>query len=169
MLTLKNDELFEILEDGSLQALFPWACDFEYDAEIPKGRLYRIAVQRENTREMFYTDSLDNLPTDGKVSVCRCTACKDINGRLIYEKDFVKTNEIGWCGFAFIEDEDDDFEIKHPVCIRGSGGFSYLPYGLEWLASPVFGEYEENRRNVNKQYISKAEEDFIKAENIDFA
>ena len=180
MLTLRKDELFEVFEDGALQGVFPWDHSFNYDCKVPKGEMYRIRIDLPGNdlegkrRDYFYTDEVketkegfyindEYLPKD-KTSVCKCLMCTDINGKLLYEKDFVKTDEMDWCGFAMLEKGPDEiFGIKNPVCVLGKGGFSYLPSLLEWIASPIFGEY---RKQNDKEYLMRVEKDFMKENDV---
>lgn len=186
MLTIHNDELYDTEKQ---EALLPFAAeeisDFEYDCEVPKGMLYRVRIDlpgsdfEERKREYLYTDDVKETKEayyiNGEYvdkqhcSVCKCTHCKDINGRLLYEKDYVRTNELMWCGFVFLGDKDDsDLIAKHPLSVIGSGGFSYLPTALEWIASPIFNEYREPFEAKDKAYLQKKELEFMKEADIKF-
>ena len=80
MLTLKKDELYEVLEDGALQGVFPWDHSFNYDCKVPKGKMYRIRI-----------DSLEWIasPIFGEY---RKQNDKEFLMRV--EKDFMKENDI---------------------------------------------------------------------------
>lgn len=65
----------------------------------------------------------------------------DINGREIKDGDYVRTDELGWCGFAFYSDDDKDYILS----ITGSGGFSCDPYNIEWLGNPFTDEWSNKK------------------------
>jgi len=70
-------------------------------------------------------------------SVVAYTGVVDINGKPIYTKDFVKIDELGWCGFVFMTNDGG-------ICVESPTGFSCNPNNIERICNTVVREYENN-------------------------
>ena len=67
---------------------------------------------------------------------CIFTGYFDVNGEPLYTKDYVKIDELGWCGFIFQE--------KDGISVRGAGGFSYYPSQIQRIGNPTLGQLTED-------------------------
>lgn len=99
-----------------------------------------------------------------KENVFEYTGVLDINGNPIYEWDYVKIDELGWTGFAFKREKDENFGPG--ICIEGTGGFSSDPCKIEILASPfVVKEFPDSEHNEELYKLNASilefEKDFI--------
>lgn len=94
-------------------------------------------VAFDDNGQMLFPFALQTSYKDGKIY--------DINGREIKDGDYVRTDELGWCGFAFYASENEEYVLS----ITGSGGFSCDPFNVEWLGNPLTGEWSNEK--VKKQ------------------
>lgn len=121
-----------------------------YTREI--GDFFYEDTEDPNIVQFVFPFVLETKYKDGKVY--------DINGRKIEECDYVRTDELGWCGFAFY----NNFKtLDYTLAIEGSGGFSVDPYNIEWLGSPKENYWVDNKA---REQCFKYESDFMKKKKI---
>ena len=143
-LLYERNKYNDVLVDSYGQLCFPFMSKCRYDVPIEEIGQPRFKAHTFDGIEVYhYSDTIkykkDGVLIDGKLvpfdTVVAYTGVVDINGKPIYTKDFVRTDEIGWCGFVFMAREG-------AICIESPSGFSTNPSNIERIGNPIIGDYE---------------------------
>lgn len=176
------DYVFELDENRDQQLVFPEFVYSEYNAPLPEDwpryfAFYELPdgsktyVQGDFVEEVVGKDVVKLSREKGspaydipKENVFEYTGVLDINGRPIYEWDYVKIDELGWTGFAFKREKSEDYPWDG-INIEGSGGFASDPSRIEVIMNPfLLNNFESDLYDLVKarENILEAEKNFIK-------
>lgn len=175
-----TDFVFEIDEYGKKQIVFDEFVYVTYNAPLPydypkyKGIIQAsnsiIYVQGDAIAET-YKDTVNLVQEKGqkiygikKDNLFEYTGVLDINGRPIYEWDYVKVDELGWSGFAFKKTANED-SLNPEIIIEGAGGFSCDPCRIEVILNPfadvtIDSDYYDFYKD--RERILEREKEFLK-------